>query len=277
MKINNSAFKGLPTIPQYRNWSKEKVKHLVVGNPELEEYVTVEPKYCLNKNTIILYNFSDKPLVGIYKSVIFDIEKGIVLSQRSPRQIAQDFVKNILISGLSFSKALMKELGIKYHHVISLGHTAYFSLKGYTQVQTDWAGLHHIADYRPTAKGLVITSTKINNYQYNFIFCDHAAQIMTRLRESLYHNAVTHELLHEYLFELGLNNCGISKESILHEDEFDGRRAKIGVQYHNLTKDIIANWHYKFGQRLAQEYDLIMLLADLRMLYSLAQRGRYFH
>lgn len=277
MKNNNSIFKGLPIMPKYRNWSKEKVKHLVLGNPELSNYVSVETKYCLNINTIVLYNFSDEPIAGRYKSTIFDVEKGIILSQRSSRQIAQDFVKNVLISGLSFSKALMKKLGIKYHHIISLGHTAYFSLRGYTQVQTDWTGLHHIANYYPTEQGLVVTTTKINNYQYNFIFNDHAAQIMTRLRESLYHNAITHELLHDYLTKLGLRGCGATKASILHEDKFDNWRVNMDLHYHNLTKDIIANWHYKFGQRLAQEYDLIMLLADLRMLYSLAQRNRYFH
>lgn len=93
-KQRNLGIISLPTDIKYRNWSKDLTKWRIENDAQLAQYITYDNKYRLNKNTLAVYEFKQNPILGKYKAVAFDLNRGIVLSQKSTHAMMQGLMRH---------------------------------------------------------------------------------------------------------------------------------------------------------------------------------------
>lgn len=83
-----------------------------------------------------------------YPTLVIDCEYGQLYVKQTCRQVVNHFLKTHTCGGKAFQDTIYDCLGIKYRHVIALGHAAYFSLRGHTRYNTSWIGLHFFTCYQ---------------------------------------------------------------------------------------------------------------------------------
>lgn len=188
---------NLPLKAEYRKWSKTLIRERIGKDALLDQYLITDPDYCINPDTLVLYQFQHQPLFGEYKSVIFDRRKGIVLSRRSSSALFTAFSRRNLLAGLEFQRYLARRFNFRGSNVIATGRLAYFSTRSYNRGNIDWIALHRMVD----ASDLSISSLafKTIDYNYCFIFDQCSRYIGTQLSRSLTYNHVLFKLIHTHL------------------------------------------------------------------------------
>lgn len=268
---------GLPTSEDLNTWSKDCIKqrldHNISGN--LLPFVSEAPDYELNENMVALYDFHTNPIKGKYQSVIFDKKAGIILCQKNSRQLINHLLKHKLILGAVLQKKLQKELGFYYHHTISLGEIAYFSLRAHSEKHTSWIGLHHMQTVQQE-NGRVTFSYQENGYSYNFEFEDCAPNMYKRLGEAITHNHVLGQMLVGYAKSHGfhLNLCKCRKNSLVANQEyFYLTKIQNALNLTELAEEAIEEFHRNYGRHCADFFDIKdWQINDHNLIYRLSRR-----
>lgn len=117
----------LPTQPEYRHWSKTLIKKRIEEDPIIRDITVHDDKYHFCPSTVAIYNFKDEPILGKYKTVIIDVEQGIILCKKSTRSILHSYSTKVLLSGLSLQKLIARNMGLVSYHSLSLVHLVFFS------------------------------------------------------------------------------------------------------------------------------------------------------
>lgn len=208
---------NLPTATEFQVWDKEKIRKYIPNHQALKEYITIDSTYKIKPSMIVLFDFSSEPIIGKYKSVIFDTEAGIILTTKNSRQLFNSLSQSSTL-GLKYQNKLRQQLGLKRKHVFALGNYAYFSLNGFSQLNTSWLALHQLSDFIQLAETEAPASTiKLNSTQYLFKFTSCAPHIQKRLHESITLNQELKETAINFQNELGLNQT--LNDSLLTEEE----------------------------------------------------------
>lgn len=111
-KQRNLGIISLPTDIKYRNWSKDLTKWRIENDSQLEQYIKHDNKYRLNKNTLAVYEFKQNPILGKYKAVAFDLNRGIVLSQKSTHAMMQGLMRHAVHCDMIWQRMLAREAGV---------------------------------------------------------------------------------------------------------------------------------------------------------------------
>ena len=262
-------------LPQEKIWSKEKIKKEVEAKQGLADYMHEDSTYSINPKMIALYNFADEPLLGKFKAVIFDQEKGIVLCKKSSQQLVHDLFKNKLLFGASFQKYINEMLGFKYHHIISVWQTAYFSLNGYFDQNTDWISLHQMSDYQ--VRKQVIHFMTVSGYRFEFSNCCH--HLPLRIGEGITHNWILGKIIKESFREMGLHlhTCKRIRrgESILHNENYLIPKPTLN-QDEIMLKQIMAQLEdldfKQIGRAMSNLFDLPINDSDLKLIRRVSKR-----
>lgn len=200
---------NLHEIHKYRELDIDKVKQLYLNDIDFKSHFTINNSYQINvKNTLAIFDLSDHPLEGIYHSFILDLKHKFVLSTQSTNQIINTIYRSITVGGQVFQKLVSSGLGHKYLTVISLGHSAYFAHKGFSNGNANWVALHLLKDYQHCKKNKVLTfnTVDLDGIVFNIIWRDVKSCIVKRLKESLHHNKVVFTLITDHLVKrLALN------------------------------------------------------------------------
>ncbi|QNQ80539.1 hypothetical protein [Lactobacillus sp. PV034] len=262
-------------LPQEKIWSKEKVKRAIVKQAGSLARMHEDSTYSINPQMIALYDFSQEPLLGKYQTVIFDQERGIVLSRKSSRQLVHDFFRNKLLFGASFQKHINEMLGFKYHHIISVWQTAYFSLNGYFDQNTDWISLHHISDYQVNKQEISFITTV--GYRFEFNNC--CRHLPARLGEGITHNWILGQIIKESLHELGLHlrACKrLKRSSSILDDEAYLMPRRLITYDEVMLKQIITKLEdldfKQIGRAISHLFDVPVNESDLKLLKRISKR-----
>ncbi|MCZ3621640.1 hypothetical protein [Lactobacillus mulieris] len=215
MTANHQA--NLPTATEFQVWDKDKIREYIPHHDALKKYITINSDYEVQPSMIVLFDFSSEPIATKYKSVIFDTQAGIILTTKNSRQLFNSLSKNSTL-GLKYQNKLREQLGLKRKHVFALGNYAYFSLNGFSQINTSWLALHQFSDFIQLAETEAQASTiQLNSTQYLFKFSSCAPQIQKRLHESITLNQELKQTAINFQRELGLNQT--INNNLLTEEE----------------------------------------------------------
>ena len=118
-KRRNMWVISLPTDIEYRNWSKDLTKWRIENDSQLEQYIKHDNKYRLNKNTLAVYEFKQNPILGKYKAVAFDLNRGIVLSQKSTHAMMQGLMRHAVHCDMIWQRMLAREAGVDIYQGLS--------------------------------------------------------------------------------------------------------------------------------------------------------------
>lgn len=127
-KQRNLGIISLPTDIKYRNWSKDLTKWRIENDAQLAQYITYDNKYRLNKNTLAVYEFKQNPILGKYKAVAFDLNRGIVLSQKSTHAMMQGLMRHAVHCDMIWQRMLAREAGVDIYQGIVMYNVLYFSM-----------------------------------------------------------------------------------------------------------------------------------------------------
>ena len=156
-------------------------------------------------NTLAFFDFSKNPIMGKYRSLIFDLKDGLVLTKQSTRSISNTLYHYVLVGGQFYQKSTSKSLKHKYMNVISTGTGAFFSLKGHSTSNTDWIALHFLKDYHYSKNKISFTTVSLGGLKLKFTYHDIKRHILDRLRESLHHNLQVRSTLFSHIELLGIS------------------------------------------------------------------------
>lgn len=268
---------NLPREAEYREWNKQKVADLVLTDKKLQKYVTTTKEYIFNINTVAVYSFAKEPLAGKYSSVIFDKKDGIILCEISTKCILQRLAMFKLLGGVTIQKIIVRLLGYKYNNVVSLGHSAYFSMHGYTSGVSDWAGLHNMADYSVAEGEIAFKSVSWDNVEYIFSYNDCARHIGSRMKEALHHNQHNHKIIHIFISDMGYGGCDLDRRSILGNPEFQMSNVDIKGTCQDISDIAVKDWHLSFLNRFLEEYGVPMEVSDKDSIYAVSRRKKAVH
>ena len=173
---------NLPQGQEYRVWSKAILRQKVGHDQVLNDYLVEDEHYSINQKTLALYEFQQKPLLGKYKSVIFDIQAGIILSYNSTRSLFTSFSKECLLAGLEFQREFARKINLKNHNTIATGRLAYFSTRSYNSGNIDWVALHQMVAFQPLNLSAVAFKTvSCGDSDYIFAFDIAVATLVSKL------------------------------------------------------------------------------------------------
>lgn len=264
----------LPTAKKYRNWSKAKLQEWV-NSPELSRYLVEAADYQIDGNTLAIYQFQKEPLLGKYKSVIFDCQRGIVLCKSSSRSLINAFAQNNLLGGLEFQREFANRLEQKARYVIATGKRAYFSMHGYTTGDTDWVALHQMADFHSLGKSAIVFDTVMcNQLTYTFAFTDCTRYISAQVYRGLYYNHALYKLGSNHLeASLGWQVRRIRGKSLLDQRAyFHPHPTLTKLSLRDIYQDILNKSHARYGRYLASLLEQPMVQDDHHTVYILSRR-----
>lgn len=235
-------------LRKYRKLDCDSIREYL-KEEEFRKLVTVIDKYAVTvQHTLAIFDFSDDPIDGIYKTLIVDLKHHFVLTPASSRVVVNSIYTNISLAGYVFQRNLNNELKHKYLNVISLGYSAFFSLKGYSNGNTHWVALHHIKHYKHSTKqGIIQFSTfELGNTCFKFTYKS-KAHIKERLHNSIIHNNVVRKALKNHLLHnLGIEHQPIkhTRKSLLYNCKHRTAKKEIRDIVHELITSYIIKTHY---------------------------------
>lgn len=267
----------LPYEPKYRIWNSKKTASLVLLDPDLQKYIVIRDEYVFNLNTVAVYNYRDQPLAGKYKCVIFDKQDGIILCSLNTKQILNRSVKDGY-GGILFHKTISDELGFRYYHTISFGHTAFFSTRGYVgNSATDWAGLHNIANYNTRVNNLILDSVPIKGLTYSFTYNDCTTNIGHHLSNALKLNEVSHQFVHDQIemwgYE-GYKNCALGRTSMLGNRFYRRVHQRPSVTASEIMERVNCKSHMHLLHTYNDSAGMPDQYGDYRVAYTMSKRIR---
>ncbi|BDR61100.1 hypothetical protein [Lactobacillus xylocopicola] len=272
MKTNSNNW-NLPAGDKYRNWSKQLLRQQVGHDQVLDQYLTGGQNYCINAKTLAVYEFQQQPLLGKYKSVAFDSQEGIVLSQRSSSALLTAYGKQCLLAGIEFQREFARQINIKGRNTIATGRLAYFSMRSYNAGNVDWVALHQMASFK-VVKQYTINFVSIGPGGCVFTFNNCTNRIHDRLRTGLLYNHYLCKLGLAHLEErLGWKVKPPSGPSLLDQsDYFHPHQSSSDLSLNAILQDLLNKKHSRYAQYLADYYEQAYLTESHRVIYHLSQR-----
>lgn len=190
---------------KYRKLNQKDLKRLYKEDEEFKAHFTVNNNYCIDiATTVAIFDFSKDPISGKYKSLVLDLNEKLVLTTQSSNKIINTIYHNIALGGQAFQNLVSRLNHYKYRNIISLGHSAYFSMKGHSNCNTSWVALHLFEKFNHSKKDKTISfeSIKLNNMTFDITLHDVKRHVVNRLRDGLHHNIMVRDLLESHLTEV---------------------------------------------------------------------------
>ena len=141
-----------PSMSWHRFWDKPPciaISHDSIyrfSKQELALSVT-DDGYRMGPGFLAAYDLRDKPLDGIYRTVIYDRQAGVVLSVRSVNFLLARVEQQFTNTEMYMHDYTLSLLGIKERHIISCGSYAYFSFYSFRHRPLDLVGLCPMVDF----------------------------------------------------------------------------------------------------------------------------------
>ncbi|WEV70754.1 hypothetical protein OZY43_07410 [Lactobacillus sp. ESL0785] len=264
----------LPTTPEYRQWSKAKLRERIGHDQKLDNYLVRNQNYYINANTLALYEFQKKPLLGKYKSVLFDAEAGIILSERSSQALITAFCRQNLLTGLEFQRELSVKLHLQAHYVIATGKLAFFSMRSYTTGAVDWVALHQMNEYRSLGKrAIAFESVKLGGIRYTFSFYHCSRYISSQVCNSVYYNHAVWQLGTMHLGSLGWQVRRTQSKSMIDQKQyFEPAPSLNNFSLKQVWQELLDKQHARYGAYLTDYYELASIQEAHCFVYLLSRR-----
>lgn len=219
-KQRNLGIISLPTDIKYRNWSKELTKRRIENDSQLEQYIKYDNKYRLNKNTLAVYEFKQNPILGKYKAVAFDLNRGIVLSQKSTHAMMQGLMRHAVHCDMIWQRMLAREAGVDIYQGIVMYNVLYFSMHAFSgNFFTDWIKDFHVKRHDQAIFNSIALNE--NGLVYNFAFDSPKPNLTKIIGQYLFHNHYYSDLYYQHMLqENNLRVTVINSDSILHNSNY---------------------------------------------------------
>lgn len=265
---------GLPTEPEPLHWTKERLENEIFSNQELKGYVQIDHSYTMNFWTYLVYDFSNSPLRGKYQSVAIDKRRGIVLSGKTTSSIAERTLSALSYSGLDLQRLLAKEIGQSSLHSMSFGFSVYYSLAGVSARNSDWVALHQMTEVNK-ANGTVEFISLDRNHRFNL--GKKPSNFSQSLTNALTHNKVLREAMLQNARMRGDFRPVKKTESLIYQDDLAiNKTLTSNTLLVDLQKVAHKNSHFRYGMRIAEEFELLMTIKDQVQLYYHIRRHNAF-
>lgn len=273
-KLGNEVW-NLPTDAEYQVWTAQLLRQKVGKDPKLDKYLVEDKQYCINSETLAVYQFQKQPLLGKYKSVIFDSREGIVLSHRSTSAHLTSFSRKNLLAGLEFQREFANRINLTSHNIIATGRFAYFSLSSYNTGNVDWVSLHQMIkfDISP-CKAAVFKTVKNKPVSYIFAFFNCSPFIPGKINDGLYFNHALYELSTAHLEEKsGWKVKKTRGKSLVDQtDYFHPHPSLENINIKEIIIDLLDKKHARYGRYFAEYYELPQVPEDHKSIYPSSQR-----
>ena len=272
-KQRNLGIISLPTDIKYRNWSKDLTKRRIENDAQLAQYITYDNKYRLNKNTLAVYEFKQNPILGKYKAVAFDLNRGIVLSQKSTHAMMQGLMRHAVHCDMIWQRMLAREAGVDIYQGIVMYNVLYFSMHAFSgNFFTDWICLHWIKDFHVKRHDQAIFNSitlNENGLVYNFAFDSPKPNLTKIIGQYLFHNHYYSDLYYQHMLqENNLRVTVINSDSILHNSNYY-------VQLDLYAIDIFKKLADKFYNHVLNLH-LLTIVKEFKPLDYLHREHRFF-
>lgn len=232
---------GLPK--QHLDWSIQDIYQKVEKLPEIVEYTTINSHYEMNViSSMALWDLSKMPLKGRYRSLIFDIEEGLVLCKQSSRQLINRLVADKCCGGFLFQTKAHSLLGLNELHTISLGQAAFFAIHGYSRHNTCWLNLGLFKKAKICRKRQMITfsSVKIKSCVYHLTFKAKNLDIEKSLDDGIFYaRTVAKSFAYHLLHDKGIFIGQPSRISLLNDPKYELRRPASLVKFQTFISESI--------------------------------------
>lgn len=266
---------NLPQGREYRVWSKAILRQRVGHDQVLNDYLVENENYLINPKTLALYEFQQKPLLGKYKSVIFDIQDGIVLSFNSTRSLFTAFSKECLLAGLEFQREFARKIHLKNHNTIATGRLAYFSTRSYNSGNIDWVALHQMAAFQTLS--LTAVAFKTVSYagsDYVFAFDNCSRYIREQIVNGLFYNHALYQVASAHLERiLGWRVTSTKGKSLIDQPEyFHPHKPLTNLSLKRILINLLDKKQQRYGHYLANFYEFPELVESHRIIRQISQR-----
>lgn len=275
MSKKNSKSWNLPPGKEYHIWSKAILRQKVGHDKALNSYLVEDENYCINQQTIALYEFQNEPLLGKFKSVIFDCQEGIVLSRNSSQAMFTAFGKKCLLAGLEFQREFAQKINLKGHNIIATGRMAYFSMRSYNSGSIDWISLHQMAEFQPLSiSAIAFKSITCGSTSYVFAFYNCSRYIRQRLCNSLVYNHILFKLAAAHLEQsLGWQVKQVQGQLLIDQSEyFHPHISLTELSLKEILVDLLDKKQKRYGRCLAEVYELPQLTEFHQTVHQASQR-----
>lgn len=265
---------NLPANKKYRIWSQKLLQERI-EDKEVVKYVVNDDCYCINPATMALYQFQKQPLLGKYKSVIFDCQQGIILSCRSTKAHLTSFSQRCLFAGLEFQREFARHINLAGHNVIATGRLAYFSLRSYNTGNIDWVALHNMVGFKTLRNNVTAFETlKHNQFSYIFTYEDCSRHIPHKVSDSLFFNHALYLLSTSHLEQnLGWQVKSFQGKSLIDQTSyFHPHQSLKELSLKTVMSELLAKKHIRYGNYLADYYELPQLLDAHHIAYANSTR-----
>lgn len=219
-------------------WNTAKIREKLENDIEFSNLVERDDAYRVTPTLLVLYDFSKAPLEGVYKSVAFDNERGIVATRKSTKSLINEYMKHTIFN-LTHTKWIHYKLNLHHSQVLSQGRYSYFSLKGHSKSSADWVALHQMQHLKKhhDQSSFVSKDGIVFHFEHEFI------DVKNNLGESIAANRMMCELFEESASQLGYV---VKPES-------------------NCIGSLATNWDYGRADliELAQEVDVVQSLEEI--------------
>ena len=266
---------NLPSGHKYRFWSQKLLRQRIGIDQEIDKYLIEDELYCVNPATIALYQFQKQPLLGKYKSVIFDCNQGIVLSCRSTQAHLTSFAQNCLLAGLEFQREFARKINLVGHNVIATGRLAYFSLRSYNTGNIDWIALHNMASFESLRNNVTaFESVTTNRFSYIFTYDNCSRHISRKVSDSLFFNHALYLLGTLHLkSNLGWRVKRSVGDSLIDQSSyFHPHQSLEELSLKKVMSELLDKKHARYGNYLADYYELPLISDAHKSAYSNSKR-----
>ncbi|MGX4763878.1 type 2 periplasmic-binding domain-containing protein [Holzapfeliella sp. JNUCC 72] len=237
------------------------ISHEFLQTEEARQQIEFKDSHVLSEKVIAMYSFFDAPIFSGVKTIIFDLDHGVIGVRASTRQLMNDFVKSGTLNFLH-DRYLRRYFKASHLHTFCCGTYTFFSLKGYAKQVTDWVGLHHILDVSDNQRFVLFKSLVGLDFRFQGLF----AVVHKFVNESVSMSAFAHQILRLFLDERGLlfaPRDNFVKRSLAFNDDYIlhhyrllfPRSTEKTVFFCTLMKEEALKIAY---QLLKKEYDLII-------------------
>lgn len=240
---------GFPTDPAMTTISKRSIAASFTGKQNA--HYSVRNGYRVNANTVVAYNFAERPFAGDLKSAIIDRNEGLIFCRQHTRYLFKQFMKNKILA-TNFQEECRRMLGFHENHALSFGNVCFMSTWGYEDGKSyDWIGLHCMNDYVMHKNHcLFVDSSQATIFRIDNI----PRGFSNRLAEVVTHNRLTESFFCDLLAERGLR---VNKHSLLYEERFvrvdELHEATKRYTAHNLMEHVRGANLEVYGKRFARE------------------------
>ena len=245
---------------------------------DFRKAVVVQDKYEITvQHTLAVFDFSKTPLDGVYKTIIFDLKHGVIVTKRSSKCVMNSIYYNLALGGQYFQKEIKNHLNHKYLNVISLGYYAFFSLKAHSNCNTHWIAMHHVRKYKHYPQEEIVKFSYAGIDAYKITFNEVKSHIHERIAKSICHNRTVMKLVEHQLREKWdlehLPRNSHTKKSILYRCEHNHRFLLPCKIVEEMLNHYIRRAHRNAQEEFGMDKDIEYEKSVIRKI----KRNRYNH